>query len=127
MSSTDDDDPVVLDERRGMAAQTATETRRLGAEVEAQRAALRRRQAELERHFLAGPSATWEEAAEKARYLIGLLADTPEGGTRAGGRSSRACSTTSRGCRVILRGRSPRTDRTRAAAKRPPTFGGGCT
>ena len=34
---------------------------------------------EPERHFLAGPSATWEEAAEKARYLIGLLADTPEG------------------------------------------------
>jgi hypothetical protein len=75
----DDDDPVVLDERRGMAAQKATEVRRLGAEVEAQRAALRRRQAELEGHLLAGPSATWEEAAEKARYLINLLADTPEG------------------------------------------------
>jgi hypothetical protein len=74
-----DDDPVVLDERRGMAAQKATETRRLRAEVEAQRAALRQRQAELERHFLAGPSATWEEAAEKARYLISLLADTSEG------------------------------------------------
>jgi hypothetical protein len=72
----------VLDEHRGMAAQTATETRRLRAEVEAQRAALRRRQAELERHFLTGPSTTWEEAAEKARYLLGLLgllADTPEG------------------------------------------------
>ena len=79
MSGRDDDDPVVLDEHRGMAAQTATEVRRLRAEVEAQRAALRRRQAELERHFLAGPSASWEEAAEKARYLIGLLADTPEG------------------------------------------------
>src|ERR687893_2872876 len=75
----DDDDPVVLDEHRGMAAQTATEMRRLRAEVETQRAALRRRQAALERHFLAGPSASWEEAAEKARYLIGLLADTPEG------------------------------------------------
>jgi hypothetical protein len=79
VSGRDDDDPVVLDEHRGMGAQKATETRRLRAEVEAQRAALRRRQAELERHFLAGPSATWEEAAEKARYLIGLLADTPEG------------------------------------------------
>ena len=77
--SAGDDDPVVLDEHRGMAAQTATELRRLRAEVEAQRAALRRRQAELERHFLAGPSASWEEAAEKARYLLGLLADTPEG------------------------------------------------
>ena len=72
-------DPVVLDERRGMTAQKATEIRRLRSEVEAQRAALRRRQAELEEHFLAGPAATWEEAAEKARYLIMLLADMPEG------------------------------------------------
>ncbi len=74
-----DDDQVVLDEHRGMAAQKATEMRRLRTEVEAQRAALRQRQEELEWHFLAGPAATWEEAAEKARYLIGLLADTPEG------------------------------------------------
>ena len=74
-----DDDPVVLDERRGMAARKATETRRLRAEVEAQRAALHERQAELERHLLAGPSATWEEAVEKARYLINLFADTSEG------------------------------------------------
>jgi len=74
-----DDDQVVLDEHRGMAAQKATEMRRLRAEVEARRAALQQRQAELERHFLAGPSATWEETAEKARYLINLLADTPEG------------------------------------------------
>ncbi len=72
-------DPVVLDEHRGMAAQKATDIRRLRSEVEAQRAALRRRQAELEEHFLAGPAATWEEAAEKARYLIMLLADMPEG------------------------------------------------
>src|SRR4051794_3876934 len=74
-----DDDPVVLDEHRGMAAQKATEIRRLPAEVEAQRAAQRQRQAELERHFLAAHSTTWEEAAEKAHYLINLLADTPEG------------------------------------------------
>ena len=57
-------DPVVLDERRGMTARKTTEIRRLRSEVEAQRAALRRRQAELEEHFLAGPAATWEEAAE---------------------------------------------------------------
>jgi hypothetical protein len=74
-------DPVELDEHRGMAAQKATDIRRLRAEVEAQRAALRQRQAELEEHFLAGPAATWEEAAEKARYLIMLLADMPEGRT----------------------------------------------
>ncbi len=73
------DDPVVLDEHRGMAARKAAEIRRLRSEVEAQRAALRERQAELERHFLAAPAATWEEAAEKARYLIALFADTSEG------------------------------------------------
>ena len=72
-------DPVLLDEHRGMVAQKATDIRRLRSEVEAQRAALHRRQAELEEHFLVGPAATWEEAAEKARYLIMLLADTSEG------------------------------------------------
>ena len=74
-----DDDPVVLDEHRGMAARKAAETRRLRAEVEAQRAALQQREAELERHFLAAPSTTWEEAAEKAHYLIALFAGTSEG------------------------------------------------
>ena len=113
-----DDDQVVLDEHRGMAAQKATEMRRLRAEVEAQRAALQQRQAELEQHFLAGPSATWEEAAEKARYLINLLADTPEG--RDPRRQRIIASVLSRGCWAILRGRSPRTNRTRAATKRPP-------
>ena len=73
------DNPVVLDQHRGMAAQKATELRRLRSEVEAQRAALQQRQAELERHYLAAPAATWEEAAEKARYLLALLAETSEG------------------------------------------------
>jgi hypothetical protein len=40
---------------------------------------LRERQAELERFLLAASSVTWEDAAEKARYLITLFADTPEG------------------------------------------------
>jgi hypothetical protein len=57
----DDDDPVVLDEHRGMAAQKATEMRRLRTEVEAQRAALRQCQEELEWHFLAGASAAEPE------------------------------------------------------------------
>jgi hypothetical protein len=72
-------DPAVLDEHRGMAAQKATEIRRHLAEVEAQQAALQQRQAELERFLLAAPSVTWEEAAEKARYLLTLFADTPAG------------------------------------------------
>jgi hypothetical protein len=71
------DGPVKLDEHRGMAAQKATETRRLLAEVEANERSLRRRQEELETQLVAEPAATWPEAAEKARYLLGLFASTP--------------------------------------------------
>ena len=73
------DDPTILDERRGMAAQQATEIRRRRAEVEADQAALRQRRTELEKFLLAAPAATWEEAAEKARYLITLLGTTSLG------------------------------------------------
>jgi hypothetical protein len=69
-------DPIVLDEHRGMAAQQATEIRRRLAEVEADQAALRERRTELEKYLLAAPASTWLEAAEKARYLIGLFATT---------------------------------------------------
>ena len=69
-------DPIVLDEHRGMAAQRATEIRRRLAEVEADQAALRERRTELEKFLLAAPASTWVEAAEKARYLIGLFAAT---------------------------------------------------
>ena len=69
-------DPIVLDEHRGMAAQQATEIRRRLAEVEADQEALRERRTELEKFLLAAPASTWPEAAEKARYLIGLLATT---------------------------------------------------
>jgi uncharacterized protein YukE len=72
------DDPVELDEHRGMAAQKSTEIRRRLQEVQADQAALRRRQEEFERHAVAAPSTTWAEAAAKARYLIQLLAATPE-------------------------------------------------
>ncbi len=74
-----DDEPVVLDEHRGMMAQKATEVRRHLAAFEAEQAALRKRQTELERHLLAAPAATWEDAAEKARYLLALFAATSEG------------------------------------------------
>jgi hypothetical protein len=74
-----EDDPIVLDAHRGMMAQKATEIRRHLAEVQAQQTTLRQRQAELEKFLLATPSVTWEDAAEKARYLITLLAATPEG------------------------------------------------
>ncbi|HEY2138090.1 MAG TPA: hypothetical protein VGH49_19555 [Xanthobacteraceae bacterium] len=70
------DKPVDLDEHRGMAAQKATQFRRLLAEVDANEKELRARQDELESHLLAAPAANWEEAAEKARYLLNLFAGT---------------------------------------------------
>lgn len=74
-----DDDPIVLDERRGMMAQKATELRRHVAAFEEEQARLRQRQVELERHLLAAPARTWEEAVEKARYVLALFAATSEG------------------------------------------------
>lgn len=70
------DDAIVLDEHRGMAAQQATEIRRRVSEVEADQATLRERRTELEKALIAAPARTWPEAADKARYLISLLATT---------------------------------------------------
>jgi hypothetical protein len=72
------DEPISLDEHRGIAARQATELRRRQFRIKDDQEALRLRQAEFER-FLAAPAATWREAALKARYLIKLFADTPEG------------------------------------------------
>lgn len=72
-------DPVELDEHRGMAAQKATELRRQELlDFHADQAALRLRQEQLENLLLAAPAETWPEAAAKAQYLIGLLALTNE-------------------------------------------------
>jgi hypothetical protein len=73
------DDSVDLDERRGMAAQQATEIRRQRLlEFQADQAALRCRQEELEKLLLAAPAEAWPEAAAKAQYLIQLFAATPQ-------------------------------------------------
>ena len=69
-------DPIVLDEHRGIAAQQATEIRRRLAAVGAGKSALRERRAERVKLMHAAPASTWLEAAEKARYLIGLFATT---------------------------------------------------
>jgi hypothetical protein len=61
-----------------MAAQKATDIRRLRAEVEADQAALRARQADLEDLLAAAPASNWPEAVEKARYLLGLFAQSAE-------------------------------------------------
>lgn len=70
------DKPIDLDHHRGMAAQKATKLRRLLWDVEANEKTLRLRQDELESHLLAAPAANWDEAAEKARYLLNLFAAT---------------------------------------------------
>jgi hypothetical protein len=71
------DQPIRLDRHRGMAAQKATEVRRLLAEVEENQKALRERQEELEAQLIAAPAVSWSEAAAKARYLLRLFAATP--------------------------------------------------
>jgi hypothetical protein len=70
------DKTIDLDHHRGMAAQKATELRRLLADVAANEETLRLRQDELEAHLLAAPAANWHEAAEKAGYLLNLFAAT---------------------------------------------------
>jgi len=70
---------IDLDQHRGMAAQKATELRRLLANVEANEKALRLRQDELEARLIAARAANWHEAAEKARYLLKLFAASPAG------------------------------------------------
>ena len=59
-----------------MIAQKATELRRLQSEVEANEQMLRERHDELQTHLVASPAENWPAAAEKARYLINLLAGT---------------------------------------------------
>jgi len=70
------DKTIDLDQHRGMAAQKATDLRRLLADVEANERSLRLRQDELESHLIAAPATNWQEAAEKARYLLNLFAAT---------------------------------------------------
>ena len=68
--------PIELDQHRGMAAQKATELRRLLAEVTANERAA---QDALEAQLLAAPASNWEDAADKVRYLLAALAATPSG------------------------------------------------
>jgi hypothetical protein len=72
------DEPVNLDQHRGMAAQRDTEIRRLLHDVQIDQAALQDRQEELENFLDAAPAATRAEAAACARYLLQLFAATPE-------------------------------------------------
>ena len=72
-------DPVDLDEHRGMAAQVATDIRRKRLhEFQVRQETWQRRQEELETLLKAAPAETWREAATKAKFLIQVLATTPE-------------------------------------------------
>jgi hypothetical protein len=68
------DTPITLDKHRGMAAQKATELRRMQLDIKSNEKSLRERQDELQAALIATPAATWEAASEKAEYLITLLA-----------------------------------------------------
>ena len=68
---------IELDMRRGMAAQKATDLRRLMSEVASNEELLRSRQKELEEQLLATPATIWADAADKARYLLSLYASSP--------------------------------------------------
>ncbi len=68
------DIPVDLDKHRGMAAQKATDIRRVLADVEANAKLLRDRQGALEIQLLGVPATSWPEAAAKARYILNLYA-----------------------------------------------------
>jgi hypothetical protein len=66
--------PIELDKHRGMAAQKATDIRRVLADVEANAKLLRDRQGVVELQLLAVPAASWPEAVAKARYVLNLYA-----------------------------------------------------
>ena len=68
------DNPLYLDERRGMAAQKATDIRRILADAENNAKELRDRQAILENQLLSVPATSWPEASAKARYVLNLYA-----------------------------------------------------
>jgi hypothetical protein len=72
------DDPINLDEHRGMAAQRDTEIRRDLHEVQVDQAVLQQRQEELEDRLLAARAATRADAAASARYVIQPFASSPD-------------------------------------------------
>ena len=80
MSDNDNQNPpvVMLDERRGLAAQKATDERRHSLEVQADQETLRRKHEELETILFSSSSETWSEAAERAAYLLRRFAETLE-------------------------------------------------
>ena len=94
------DKPLDLDKHRGMAAQKATDIRRILAEVETNARDLRDRQTIVESQFLSVPAASWPEAAAKARYVLNLYAAGLAAPTPVIAIWSRPCLRTSTGSRM---------------------------
>ena len=65
---------ILLHKHRGMAAQKATDIRRVVADVETKAKLLRDHQSEVEIQLVAAPATSWIEAAAKARYVLNLYA-----------------------------------------------------
>jgi len=68
------EEPLDLDKHRGMAAQKATDIRRVLAQVESNARQLREQQGALENQLLSVQAGSWPEAAAKARYVLNLYA-----------------------------------------------------
>jgi hypothetical protein len=68
------DEPLDLDKHRGMAAQKATDIRRVLVDVETNARELRDRQRVLENQLLSVSAASWPEAAAKVRDVLNLYA-----------------------------------------------------
>jgi len=64
--------PIELDKHRGMAAQKATDIRRVLADVEVNAKLLRDKQGVVEFQILTAPAASWPEAVAKAQYVLNL-------------------------------------------------------
>ena len=64
--------PIELDKHRGMAAQKATDIRRVLADVEVNAKLLRDKQGVLEIQILAAPATSWPEAVAKTHYVLNL-------------------------------------------------------
>src|SRR5258705_8242968 len=64
--------PIELDRHRGMAAQKATDIRRVLADVEANAKLLRDKQGAVELQLLAVPATSWSEAVAKAPDVLNL-------------------------------------------------------
>jgi hypothetical protein len=73
------DRPVELDSHRGMAAQKATDLRRLLTEVATNEQALRATQEALEAQLISAPASDWHDVADKVRYLLSLYSATASG------------------------------------------------